>query len=121
MTIYSGTVNHIRNKTIDAAPSPLFGLNLVLAILALAVLSVYIFLSNFLVSQKYALGIHRQSFSQMSAGLPSEASAENTTYDIKDLLLFAQMSGLVEAREISAILEEGGVALSGTAIISPGR
>lgn len=95
-----------------------FGLNLVLTFLVLAIVLGYIFLSNFLVSQRYVLSLRKQQFNQLSAKLPSGGAAESGVYGMSDLLLFAQASGMVEAKDIGVILEESGVALSG-AVINP--
>lgn len=95
------------------ASSALFRLNLILTFLVLVVLAGYIFLSNFLVSQRYNLGLRKQQFNQLSAKLPAGGTAaESGVYNLSDLLLFAQASGMVEARDIGVILEENGVALS---------
>lgn len=85
----------------------------------LAILACYIFLSNFLVSQKYILGLHKQQFNQLSAKLPNESMIERSNID--DLLSFVQASGMVEAKDIGVILEESGVALSGTVVSPQGR
>mgnify|MGYP001570041057 CR=1 FL=1 len=73
----------------------------------------YVFLSNLLVYQKYILGVRKQQFNQISAGLTAVNSEVNSARGIENLLLFAQTSGMIEAKDISFILEEGGVALSG--------
>lgn len=90
-----------------------FGLNLILTFLMLAMVLGYIFLSNLLVSQKYLLGVRKQQFNQISAGLQVANTEISNAREIEDLLLFAQASGMIEAKDTSFILEEGGVALSG--------
>lgn len=101
--------------------SPLFRLNLILAVLALAAFSGYVFLSNFLVSQRYALGMRKQQFSQTSTALSSETANGSDVSDMKALLLFAQTSGLVEAKDAGIILEENEIVLSKTEAVSPAR
>ena len=81
-----------------------------LMLLMLASIFSYIFLSNFLVSRKYILGLRKQQLSQLSAELLNENARRNR---IDDLLSFVQASGMVEGRDINAVLEENGVALSG--------
>jgi TctA family transporter len=99
--------------------SLIFRLNFTLVAVFIATLLAYVFLSNFLVSQKYILNVSRQKLNQASAALSNETSAE--IYNMKDLLLFAQTSGLVEAKEIGVILEESGIALSETTAVSRNR
>jgi hypothetical protein len=94
----------------DTASSAFFRANLVLMLLMLASIFSYIFLSNFLVSREYILGLRKQQLSQLSAELLNENARRNR---IDDLLSFVQASGMVEGRDINAVLEENGVALSG--------
>lgn len=94
------------------ASSAFFRLNLIFALLMLAVLAGYIFLSNFLVFQRYVLGLRKQQFNQLSVKLPGGGATESGVYNLSDLLLFAQTSGMVEAKDTGVILEESGIALS---------
>lgn len=94
----------------EVPASAFFRVNLVLVFLALASVLFYIFLSNFLVSQKYLLNLRRQQFNQLSAELSSESVGHSR---INDLLSFVRASGMVEAVDAGTILEDSGVALSG--------
>lgn len=88
-------------------------LNLVLIFVVLAVMLGYIFASNLLVSKKYILGIRKQQFNQISASLQAANSELSGQHGMEDLLLFAQASGMIEAKDTGFIVEETGVALSG--------
>jgi hypothetical protein len=85
----------------------------ILAILMLVTLASFTFLSNLLVSQRYTLNLRKQQLNQLVAGLPDK-TADSSVSDMKDLLLFAQTSGMVEAKNAGVILEEAGVAVSET-------
>jgi hypothetical protein len=67
-------------------------------------------LSNFLVSQKYILSLRRQQLNQLSTELLNESTKHE---GMDDLLSFVRTSGMVEAKDISTVLEESSVALSG--------
>lgn len=73
----------------------------------------YIFASNFLVYKRYILGVRKQQFNQISAALQTTNSELSGKHGIEDLLLFAQATGMIEAKDTGFILEETGVALSG--------
>lgn len=73
----------------------------------------YIFASNFLVSKRYILGVRKQQFNQISAALQTANSELSGKRGMENLLLFAQASGMIEAKDTGFILEETGVALSG--------
>ncbi len=79
----------------------------------LAVMLGYIFASNFLVSKRYILGVRKQQFNQISAALQTANLELSGKRGMEDLLLFAQASGMTEAKDTGFILEETGVALSG--------
>ena len=73
----------------------------------------YIFASNFLVSKRYILGVRKQQLSQVNAALQAANSELSGKHGMESLLLFAQTSGMIEAKDTGFILEETGVALSG--------
>lgn len=116
MTVYSGVLEgHRLTAAADKSyPSAAHvRLNLALTFAALAVMLGYIFASNFLVSKKYVLGVRKQQFNQISAALQAANSELSGNRGMENLLLFAQTSGMVEAKDTGFILEETGVALSG--------
>ena len=76
-------------------------------------MSGYVFASNFLVSKRYILSVRKQQFNQIGAALQVASSELSGEHGMEDLLLFAQASGMIEAKDTSFILEETGVALSG--------
>ncbi len=116
MTVYSGVLNGHRLAAV-ANKSPSFTaptrLNLALIFVVLAVMSGYIFASNFLVSKRYILGIRKQQLNQINATLQAANSELSGKRGMENLLLFAQTSGMIEAKDTGFILEETGVALSG--------
>lgn len=93
--------------------SAFFKPNVILAVLVLITLASYIFLSNLLVSQRYVLNLRKQRLNQLITRLPNN-TMDSSAYDMKDLLLFAQASGMVEVKDAGVILEETGVAVSET-------
>jgi len=97
----------------DHSSTTPLGLNLMLIFVILAVMLGYIFASNFLVSKRYILGVRKQQFNQISATLQAANSELSGKRGMEDLLLFAQASGMIEAKDTGFILEETGVALSG--------
>ncbi len=116
MTVYSGILNgHRLTTAADRGPSSTapIRLNLVLIFVVLAVMLGYIFASNFLVYKRYILGVRKQQFNQISAALQTTNSELSGKHGIEDLLLFAQATGMIEAKDTGFILEETGVALSG--------
>ena len=139
LTVCSGILNPVRNKkwralsktqlhlisngvnghrltaaaSRDPSSTTPLRLNLVLIFAVLAVMLGYIFASNFLVSKRYILGVRKQQFNQISAALQAANSELSGKRGMEDLLLFAQASGMIEAKDTGFIVEETGVALSG--------
>ncbi len=116
MTVYSGVLeSHRLTAAADKSHSSAahVRLSLALTFAALAVMLGYIFASNFLVSKKYILGVRKQQFNQISTALQAANSELSGNRGMENLLLFAQTSGMVEAKDTGFILEETGVALSG--------
>ncbi|MEK7151484.1 MAG: hypothetical protein AAB784_02095 [Patescibacteria group bacterium] len=70
----------------------------------------YVFLANFLVSQKYSLNIKRVEASILHANLPSTANY-GTPEDLGAILLFAQKNGMIEARDVNSIIQDRNFAL----------
>ncbi|MEX1064223.1 MAG: hypothetical protein WD898_01985 [Candidatus Paceibacterota bacterium] len=110
MTVYSGTINQSKTSAVKIESTPIFGINLILVVLLLAGVVGYIFLSNFITSQKYSLGVLKKEFNQVSAAASIER--DTTDYDIPELLEFAQSAGMIEAKDTGTVLEESGFALS---------
>ena len=116
MTVYSGIINgHRLAVAADKSPSSTtpIGLNLVLIFVMLTVMLGYIFASNFLVSKRYILGVRKQQLNQINATLQAANSELSGKSGMENLLLFAQASGMIEAKDTGFILEETGFALSG--------
>lgn len=92
--------------------TPVFKLNLILLFVAVLTLIGYVFLSNFLTSQKYALNLRKYEFNQLSALSAADNRNATDKQDLNGLMIFAQKSGMVEAKDIGVILEDGNFALS---------
>jgi len=116
LTVYSGVLNGHRLSAAtnrDLPSTAPLKLNLVLIFVVLAVMLGYIFASNLLVSKRYILGVRKQQFNQASTSLQAANSELSGQRGMEDLLLFAQASGMIEAKDTGFIVEETGVALSG--------
>lgn len=119
MTVYSGVIDTNSKSTSNSSAAThdlafgrvsIFKLNLAVAILVIALAAIYIFLANFLVYQKYMSNTLKNRFNQMSAKLSAESVDADTAGDLNALLLFAQKSDMVEAKDASIIWEDTGVA-----------
>jgi hypothetical protein len=98
---------------VSAAVTPVFKLNVFLLITASSMLLSYIFLSNFVTSQKYALNMKKAEFNQLSAVTASDNKNISDKQDLNSLMTFAQKAGMVEAKDSGKImLEDGNFALS---------
>lgn len=107
MTVYQGTLAYRENLTSSSAYNPeLYRWNLALLTIAAAVVFGYVFLSNLLTAQKYALDVSRAKYDQQSATL----AAANSDANLKKLTHFAESSGMVEVKNSDAIFEDYGVA-----------
>jgi len=101
------------NKTQEATVvSSVYKVNLFLLVMASLMLFSYIFLSNFVTSQAYALNVRKSEFNQLSAVAAANNMEVPDQQDLNALMTFAQKSGMVEAKDIGVILEDGNFALS---------
>ena len=87
-------------------------LNLALAIGALSFVVSYIFISNFVVSQRYALDAAKLELGGVSADLAVEKDGKATEPAITKVLDYAQNSGMIEAKASDSIVEDSGFAIS---------
>ncbi len=87
----------------------MYKINLVLSILVLVMIVGYVSIANFTIAQRYMLDVRKTQFNSISAEL-SSTNAGNT--DLKQLLLFANQSGMVEAKDTATIIQNSGFALS---------
>ena len=69
----------------------------------------YIFLANFVVSQRYALEMHKKELNALSA--KSSIIAKGGEVDLKELLLYAQKSGMVESKDTNSIIQDRSFAI----------
>ncbi|MBI2062976.1 MAG: hypothetical protein HYT61_01910 [Candidatus Yanofskybacteria bacterium] len=90
--------------------SSVYRFNLILVAMAIVAMTTYIFLSNLLVSQRYALGLRWSELNRLNAGLLTEEQ-QGVSYNMKELLIYGQKSGLIEAKDIDSILENDGFAV----------
>ena len=87
-----------------------FVLNLILTCLIFVGIAGYIFLSNHISARRYQLVILKKQFNQISASASIEK--EQLNYNLEELMDFARLTGMVEAKDTITVLEESGVALS---------
>ncbi|MDP2664661.1 MAG: hypothetical protein Q8O97_01695 [bacterium] len=117
MTVYSGVLSRplqIKDKhravSVKIEHASVFRLNLVLLLMAAITIVAYVFISNLLVAQRYALNLRKSELSQLNAKLAAKDQYGGGE-DLKALLRFAQNSGLVEAKDTDSILENDGLAI----------
>ncbi len=89
-----------------------YKLNLVLLGSVILMVFVYIFLANFVVAQKYGFNLRKNELNALNAQARSLNNEYKSDQDMEVLLLFAQKSGMVEAKDIDSILQDRDVALS---------
>ena len=89
-----------------------YKLNLVLLGSVILMAFVYIFLANFVVAQKYGFNLRKNELNALNAQARSLNNEYKSDQDMEVLLLFAQKSGMVEAKDIDSILQDRDVALS---------
>lgn len=100
-------------RTSEIAHEHRFGrVSLVLSTIALALIVFYLFISNFIVSQKYALNAARLELGGVSVDLAVEGSGEAMEPAITKIINYAQNSGMIEARATDSIVEDSGFAVS---------
>ncbi|MBI4120614.1 MAG: hypothetical protein HY454_04080 [Parcubacteria group bacterium] len=90
----------------------LLGWNLGLALVSAALVLVFVFLVNYLVSEKYSLEILRQRLSRANVELELERAMVEDQASIKSLLLSAKNLGLVEAKDVDFIQGQEGSILT---------
>lgn len=90
--------------------TPVFRSNLILLLIATITIVVYVFISNLLVAQRYALNLHKSEINQLNVKLTVEGR-DNRGEELGVLLHFAQNYGLVEAKDTDSILEKDGFAI----------
>lgn len=118
MTVYSHAIgsNDLINAKISSKVSFKAGparLNLALLCLAVLFLAGYVFLSNFLTSQKYLMNVHKSELNQLGA-ISASNNQDADSQALNELMFFAQRSGMVEAKDFGVILENNNFALSKT-------
>lgn len=90
----------------------LSSLNLGLVLVSAALVLVFVFLVNYLVSEKYSLEVLRQRLNRANVELELEGAVVEDQASIKSLLLSAKNLGLVEAKEVDFIQGQEGPALT---------
>lgn len=73
-------------------------------------LAAYIFLANFLAAEKYAVGISKKELYSLG-GLEARSGLNMAETDIDNLLIFAQKSGMIEAKDVDSIIQDRNFAL----------
>ena len=116
MTVYSGVLSRplqIKDKhravSVKIENATILKLNLVLLFIAAVTIVAYVFISNLLVAQKYALNLRKSELSQLNAKLTVEDRYGGGELEV--LFRFAQNHGLIEAKDTDSILEKDGFAI----------
>ncbi len=122
MTVYTGVLSQIKQKSRTIAKEPLKEdrvrgtikisqdkLNIFLIGLIASLVLIYVFLANFLVFQKYNLSLHKGEIDQVNSKLAA-MDVNRETQSLSELLNFAQKNGLVEAKDTGAMLDNDGFA-----------
>lgn len=112
MTVYSAVL--ARHQTVQASARVenklVFRLNSALLLATVFFAALYVFASNFLVAQRYSLDARKTQFNQLNTQLDVEIGYD-TAPVLKGLLIFAQKSGMVEAKDTDSILQKEGFAI----------
>ena len=82
-----------------------------MAIFVLAMLISYVFLINYSISQKYRFDILKRRFEQQQS-LSVTNLAQTDEQTVHQLLSFAHRIGMVEAKDVYALFQDQGFALS---------
>lgn len=112
MTTYSGIIGKNELAEVRIQNHLFYKLNLVLLILAILIAFAYIFLANFIVAQKYNLNLRKNEFNTLNAQIGLLNKEYQSDQDTEALLLFTKRTGMVEARDIDSILQDGDFALT---------
>ena len=88
-----------------------YKLNLALLIILIISAVAFVFMANLRVAREYSLNLHRNKLNVLNAqNVSQDQSSANP--DLEALLLFAQKSGMIEAKDVDSILQDGNFALN---------
>ena len=104
MTVYTGEIG--KNTLIGTKTNQpvAYRLNLTLFM-------AYIFLANFLVTQKYSVELRKKEFRTISSSTANPKPSIKET-SMEELLTFARSTGMVEAKDTDSIMQNRGFAVS---------
>src|SRR3989344_4652595 len=110
MTTYSATIGK-GNLAIARIERPsVYKLNFVLLIILIISAVAFVFMANLRVAWEYSLNLDRNKLSTLNTqSVSQDQSSANP--DLEALLLFAQESGMIEAKDVSSILQDGSFAM----------
>ena len=89
-------------------------INIGLVVLCALSVLIFVFYSNRVVSEKYAVNLLQRQLNKASVDLDLINADIERVYNIESLTAYAKSTGMVEAKEMQSIFENGSVAL-GTA------
>ena len=111
MTVYTGVIG--KNTLIGTKTNQpvAYRLNLTLFMAAVVLFMAYIFLANFLVTQKYSVELRKKEFRTISSSTANPKPSIKET-SMEELLTFARSTGMVEAKDTDSIMQNRGFAVS---------
>lgn len=112
MSTYAGVIGKRELTVAKTDGSSIYKANLVLSVAAVFSVLTYIFLANFLVAQKYSLGVNKNRLHVLNAELASQQEYSQDGSDTQKLLFFAQGLGMVESKDIESITRDRDFALT---------
>jgi len=111
VTTYSGVLGKRDLVLAQTGGYSVYKLNLGLLLATVMLAGTYIFLANFAVAQKYSLGFNKNKLNNLIATTVLEERFTNNN-DVGSLLIFAQKSGMVEAKDTESILQDRNFAIT---------
>lgn len=110
MTTYSATISK-NNLAVARIERPsVHRLNLALLAILIMLAGAFVFLANLRVAWEYSLNMQRSRLSALNAkSVLQDQSSTNSS--LEALLLFTQKTGMVEAKDVGSILQDGNFAL----------
>ena len=111
MTTYSGVIGKNELAETRIHSHSFYKLNLILLGFLILMAFAYVFLANFVVAQKYGFNLRKNELNALNAQTRYLNKEHESDQGMEALLLFAQKSGMVEAKEVDSILQDRDFAL----------
>ena len=111
MTTYSATIGKGNLALARIEKPSVYKLNLALVTILITSAVAFVFMANLRVAREYSLNLNRNKLGALNAqNVSQDQSSANP--DLEALLLFAQKSGMIEAKDVASILQDGNFALN---------